>query len=68
MRPALPWARTLAVVLFLFALACVGRTVLSRLFFFGAPIALAMLAVACAAALVATLAATRHHPSTRELS
>lgn len=60
-RRALPLAVTLL-------LGCIGLAVLSWLFFFGPPIAFAMLAVACAATLVATLIATRHHPSMREVS
>lgn len=45
-------ARPLAITLLL---GCIGLAVLSWLFFFGAPIAFAMIAVACAAMMVATV-------------
>lgn len=60
-RRALPMAVTLL-------LCCVGLAVLSWLFFFGAPIAFAMLAVACAAALVATLTTAHPQPSRRDVA
>lgn len=54
-RRALPVAITLL-------LCCMGTAVLCWLFFFGAPIVFAMIAVACSAMLVSTLVAARGVP------